>query len=117
MNAAQAMPKIVSFPKAQRAPKRKPKRRVPVVLCCLCLFVAYFTYSFVIQEFELRELTRQEAALQQAYTGLINKQTELKTEIELLHTDDYVERLARDRLGLIKPKDKMLIPVYLAPNP
>lgn len=116
MNAAQVMPKIISFPK-QRAPQKKHKRRVPVVLCCLGLLVAYFTYSYILQEMELRQLRHEEALLKDAYSALVLKQTELNFEINLLHTDDYIERLARDRLGLIKPKDKMLVPVYLAPNP
>ena len=116
MNAAQAMPKIINFP-TQRAPQKKHKRRVPVVLCCLCLLVAYFTYAYIAQEIELRQLRREEALLKDAYAALVLQQSELTFEIDMLHTDDYIERLARDRLGLIKPKDKFLIPVYLAPNP
>lgn len=116
MNAAQAMPKIISFPK-QRAPQKKRKRRIPVVLCCLYLLVAYFTYSYLVQEIELRQLRHQEIELREAYNALVATQSKLSFEVEQLHTDDYIERLARDRLGLIKPKDKFLVPVYLAPNP
>jgi len=72
---------------------------------------------FVSQEFELRQLRRQEEELRRTYLGLLAKQDELKSEIELLNTDDYIERLARDRLGLIKPKDKILLPVYIVPTP
>ncbi|KAF0195630.1 MAG: septum formation initiator [Bacillota bacterium] len=116
MNAAQAMPKIISFPK-QRAPQKKYKRRVPVVLCCLCFLVAYFIYSYIMQEMELRQLRHQEALLKDAYNALVLRQSGLNFEMKQLHTDDYIERLARDRLGLIKPKDTIMVPVYLAPNP
>lgn len=116
MSATHAMPKIISFPK-QRAPKSRKKRRFPVALCCLGLFVAYFTFSFISQEFELRSVRRQVAELRQAHTELLVKQAGLQAEVELLQTDEYIERLARDRLGLIKPQDNIFQPVYIGPKP
>lgn len=113
---AQALPKIVSFP-VQRAVAPKRKRRFPVLLCCLCLLVAYFTYVYIVQEVELIKVRRVEAELRATKLNLEQKAEELRSEIKLLSTDEYIERIARDRLGLIKPQDKILLPIFVVPRP
>lgn len=38
----------------------------------------------------------------------IEEREELKTEISLLHTDEYIEGIARDELGLVKPGEYII---------
>lgn len=116
MAGAHSLPKVVSFP-SPRAAAPKRKKRLPVLLCCLCVVVAYFTYLYIVQEVELVKLRRAEAELRAIHAALEKKSLELEEEIKLLKTDEYVERIARDRLGLIKPNDKIFLPVYVVPRP
>jgi len=49
------------------------------------------------------ELSRQEAELAEKINNAIEEREQLKKEIQLLQTDEYIERIARDELGLVKP--------------
>ncbi len=109
MPSTHALPKIVSFPVRQPVKaKRKQRRRVPWVLCCLCVIVAYFVVVYVNQEIELGKLCRTEAELRAQITALEQEALRLERERALRITDAYIEREARERLGLILPQDRLL---------
>jgi len=117
MSSMHALPKIVSFP--ARHPvlaKQKRRRRLPWVLCCLCAVVAYFTYVYLVQEVEMSRLRHTEAGLRARVVVLEQESKELQREIALLSTDAYIERIARDRLGLILPQDRILGSGVVSPS-
>lgn len=117
MSSTHALPKIVSFP--LRPPvkaKRKQRRRVPWVLCCLCVIVAYFMVVYVNQEMEILKLRRAEAGLHAQVAALQQETARLERELALLITDAYIERAARERLGLLLPQDKIFWPVFAPPR-
>ncbi|MBT9133536.1 MAG: Cell division protein FtsL [Firmicutes bacterium] len=117
MSSTHALPKIVSFPVRQPIKaKRRQRRRLPWVLCCLCAIVAYFMVVYVGQELELIGLRRAEAGLRDQVTALEQEALRLQRELALLNTDAYIERAARERLGLLLPQDKILWPVFVTPR-
>jgi cell division protein FtsB len=62
----------------------------------------------------LRTLTTEEAAIKQRIGGLLLENQRLRTQLHALRTDDrYVERLAREQLGFVRPGDV----VYRFPGP
>ncbi|HHX24559.1 MAG: FtsB family cell division protein [Tepidanaerobacteraceae bacterium] len=67
------------------------------------VFIIYFTSTFVVQQFRIADFKRQEAQLKQQMEKAMEEREDLKKEISLLHTDEYIERVARDELGLVKP--------------
>ncbi|ADL06899.1 FtsB family cell division protein [Thermosediminibacter oceani] len=67
------------------------------------LFLVYFVYTFTVQQFKINELRRQELELSQKMNQLAEERKRLEKEIELLNTKSYIEKLARDQLGLVKP--------------
>lgn len=69
----------------------------------LLTFLIYVGFTLVSQQMKLVEMSRREDQIRQEIERALEEQAALKREIELLHTDDYVEALARDELGLIKP--------------
>jgi len=112
MPSTHALPKIVSFPVRQPIKaRRKQRRRLPWVLCCLCAIVAYFMVVYVNQEIEKLELRRAEAELRAQVAALQQESARLKQEIARQSTDAYIEREARERLGLLLPQDKIFSPI------
>jgi len=117
MSSIHALPKIVTFPVRQPIKaKRKVRRRVPWVLCCLGVIMAYFMVVYVNQEIEILELRRAEASLHAEVEALQQETARLERERALLETDAYIERAARERLGLLLPQDKIFWPIFVPPR-
>ena len=52
----------------------------------------------------LRALTNEEAAIKQRIGGLLLENQHLRTQLHALRSDDrYLERLAREQLGFVRP--------------
>ena len=69
----------------------------------ILFFIIYVIYTIGIQQLKMVELSRQEAELAEKINNAIEEREQLKKEIQLLQTDEYIERIARDELGLVKP--------------
>jgi len=62
-------------------------------------------------------LAREAARLEQRRQSLLVENAALRVEIQRLRTDDqYIERLAREQLGMLRPGEMELVPVP-APDP
>ena len=83
-------------------PLRKRKRiQWVVVVVCFCLL--YVVYSFADQALQLSELRREASNLRAREATLQSDNERLRQEQQLLQTDAYVEKVAREELGLVKP--------------
>lgn len=67
-----------------------------------CILV-YLLAMFAIQEVRLHRLRGQVGALKQRIAVVRQQNEALKERAELLRTPDFVERVAREELGLVKP--------------
>lgn len=65
--------------------------------------IAYGAGKFVEQELRLREQWRESATLQRQLEAAAERNRVLRQEIVRLNDLDYVETVARQQLGLIKP--------------
>lgn len=77
---------------------------------CILVMAGYFCYVFIGQQTELSRI-RQETALVNARLAEeteINKN--LAAEKEKLSTAAYIEKVAREQLGLVKPGEVPYIP-------
>ncbi|MFZ3172533.1 MAG: septum formation initiator family protein [Carboxydocellales bacterium] len=79
------------------------------------LAVAVLAYGFVVitsfgeQFMQLREINRNIDQVQEKIRMMQGKNKELALEIKLLQSDTYVERIAREKLGLVKPGETVLL--------
>ncbi|HHW25976.1 MAG TPA: septum formation initiator family protein [Firmicutes bacterium] len=82
---------------------REPKKRRPVVpvLGVVVLFLAV-AVSFVLRQAEVNAASRKLAALKAEIERYQALNVALEQQIELLKTDEHIERIARDKLGLVK---------------
>ena len=102
--------------KSQQAAKvlklKVPKRRQIKArnLLLVCLLVALFAWSiYPLKQRSQRE--RENHRLQAEIDGLRAKNAKLSDEVERLKTPDYIEQMARQDLGLVKPGETSLLVV------
>mgnify|MGYP001483061563 CR=1 FL=1 len=79
------------------------KKRFKLRHLLLFLFLIYVVYTLATQYIQLWQLSRQEADVKGQLEEALVDMEGLKKEIELLHTANYIEKVARDELGLVKP--------------
>lgn len=72
------------------------------------LFITYFSGLFVNQHFKLRDMQARRQELVIETQKMRFKNEELLKEVELLHTPEYIELLARQELGMIRPGEVLL---------
>jgi cell division protein FtsB len=79
--------------------KKKFRIRHLVVI----FFLLYCLYTLITQQLKMVSLTRQEVELRERIKAALEEREDLKRQIQLLHTDSFIEGIARDELGLVKP--------------
>lgn len=91
--------------------KRKKKKTNRSTLLIMILVGGYFLYSFISTEWQLYQLKDQRDQLNQQIVLEQDKSDRLNQELEQLHSDDYMETLARRYFGLVYPHEKIIIEV------
>lgn len=72
------------------------------------IIILVFGSIFVEQQFIINRLNKQYKVYQEQLKNLKSKNDNLKEELKQIQRKDYIERVAREKLGLIKP-DEVLI--------
>ncbi len=91
--------------------KRKKKVNIQVLLkrSLLCILAGYICYLFVAQQFDLSRLAKEGESLDVQITEQQRIHEELAEQKEASDSPEYVERVARDKLGYMKPEEKVFI--------
>ncbi len=75
-----------------------------IVLIIIVLFVIVYLPGYT----HYQEVTGREAGLQQQISEFTQKNRELEEELHLLRNDiDYLEKVVRDTMGLVKPGEEV----------
>lgn len=83
------------------------KRILPLVILLMAIFLIYHLGSNFLHIRRLEsEIERMEARIEEAE----RRQEELELESERLDDPDYIERIARRKLGLVRPDEELIIP-------
>lgn len=77
-------------------------------LFCL-LLVGYCLYLCVQQQLQLNAIRNEREATQAKLQQLQQSNADLKEEVDLLQQPKYVEKLAREQLGLTKPGEVLFM--------
>ncbi|GAW92237.1 FtsB family cell division protein [Calderihabitans maritimus] len=95
-------------------PKRKVKYRLifrPNLKTLIIYFLlAYLLFSFGQVHYKIRQQEAYLAQLEKQKQGLARENQKLKEQIRMLQSDAYIERIAREELGLVKPGETILLP-------
>jgi cell division protein FtsB len=82
---------------------REPKYRPNWFRLLLIMVVSYFIYTCAGGQAELNAIRREAVSTNSELVQLQQQNEELKRERAMLQTPAYVEKLAREELGLVKP--------------
>lgn len=91
--------------------KKKKKVDLKVLLKrgLLCVLVLYMGYLLIAQQFDLVRLGKENDVLDSKIAEAQKAHDELTQEKEDAETPEYIERVAREKLGYMKPEEKVFI--------
>lgn len=91
--------------------KKKKKVNMSIFLrrILLCGLLLYICYLFVAQQFDFARLGKQDEVLEQQMQEASKIHEELVEQKEASGTPEYIERVAREKLGYMKPEEKVFI--------
>lgn len=94
--------------------KRNPKKRKlkfklngPIVIFLILL--GFMLYSFSGQVMEMYKVKTEIGKIRSQMTDLQTKNAELRKQVQQLSSNAYIEREAREKLGLVKPGEKIIL--------
>ncbi len=112
------MPNLSTYRRALALPAsrqpRLPRWVVPLIAFAL---VAVLLNAFGSTYLTTYRLRREAARLDREVQTLRRENAQLREEIRRLHTPEYIERLAREQLGLVKPGEIPVILIRPTPTP
>ena len=80
-----------------------------IIILCLFIFVIYFVYTFFEQQTQINKYNSQI----EVYNNEIKSKKEqieyYKNQIDSTDSDEYIEQVARDSLGYVKPYEKVFV--------
>ncbi|HKL12306.1 MAG TPA: septum formation initiator family protein [Halanaerobiales bacterium] len=77
----------------------------------LIIVIVIFSFKLMMNIRKVNQMEDRLNSLQQQVQSQIDENKELKEEIERVKSPAYVEKIAREELGLVKPGEILLIPV------
>lgn len=90
---------------------RKDKKPVKIKSVIVVLLSVYLAYTLATQYIVIRKSRAQEAAIRAQIEEIKKENERLKEELERIRSDEYIEKVARERLGLIKSGEIMFVDV------
>ena len=92
--------------------KKAPKRKAHFLLKSFALrFVFYFVIQFIVIASQIREKKQELASLQDQVDEQQLANDELQNMLDSGLTDEYIERIARDKLGLAYQGERVFIDI------
>ena len=85
------------------------KRKQKVKFIIFLLIFMNVCYIFISQQVKMYSINRQIEQMAQEENSVLSKNQKLKDEVNMSKSDSYIEKLARERLGLIKPGETPVI--------
>lgn len=89
--------------------RRIPKGTKPILFIVLVLYVVITIKISDLYSYS-QELESQEKQIQQQIQLELEKSERLRQEEAYMHSKEYIEELAREKLGLIKPDEILMVP-------
>lgn len=91
--------------------KKGPKKKNRLFYMIVLMMGLYVSWIFINQQMELRELRRQEEALNKKMLELKKEEARLTEEKNLGDDPKFIEKVARERLKMVKPNEIIYIDV------
>ena len=92
----------------QKAKKRLNPKRFAVAVAVV-VFVSYFIYVMIWQQITLSKKNKEINELEEKISIASQETEALQKELDNLEDPEYLERIAREKLGLVRPNERVFI--------
>ena len=93
--------------KGKQKGKIVPGRLLVTVLAAL--FVLYFIYIMIWQQVMLSKKNKEIDALEEKVSAAAQQTEQLKEQLGNMEDPEYIERIAREKLGLVRPNERVFV--------
>ena len=90
---------------------QKKKKINLILLVAMSGILVYFAVTFVKQQEEINMIENQMKVLKDRIEKEKAVQEELLEQQNIIETDEFIEKIAREKLGMVKPGEKIFIVV------
>lgn len=97
--------------KVYQLDRKKPNKKIRVRHIFLIALALYIGYTLVYQHMAIRQARSDEAVVREQIRKLQEENERINAQIEMMQSDQYIEKLAREKLGLVKPGEVMFVDV------
>ncbi|EKQ55972.1 MULTISPECIES: septum formation initiator family protein [unclassified Clostridium] len=86
------------------------KKKLIIKRIIIAGFIIFFTFSYIRQSITMNRIQKEIDNKQSQLNEIKQKNERLQDEVDKINSDssDYLEKLARERLGMIKPGEKVV---------
>lgn len=86
------------------------KKKLIIKRIIIAGFIIFFTFSYIRQSITMNRIQKEIESKQSQLNEVKQKNERLQEEVEKINSNslDYLEKLARERLGMIKPGEKVV---------
>lgn len=95
----------------QHAKRKRPRFSTEIMFIVSVVFCVSLSIIYLSRYSTIRGLLLREEELNQKVEDLERDNRRLKMNLENLQTPEGIERLARERLGLVKPEEVVVVPL------
>lgn len=77
----------------------------------ILFFAVYASYVLVKQEIEINKYEKEKISYLEQINLAKQKQEEYKNYSEYVNSDEYIEKIAREKLGMLLPEERIYIEI------
>ena len=74
-------------------------------------FIIYFIYVFIGQQSTIYSMEERMETIQEKTEEEQRLNKELKNQKEIINSDEYIEQVAREKLGMVKKGEKIFVDI------
>lgn len=101
---------LAKKPKKRKTASKKPKEKLPAIFGTIfILFAFYLLYTNVMIYFERSKIGSNYSTLDKSYSDLSKEKEVLQMQLGETFTDQYLEKVAREELGLYKEGEQVIV--------
>lgn len=91
--------------------KKRVRFSTEIMFILSVVFCVALSITYLVRYNNIRSLLQREAELKEKIESLERENRHLKQNLDMLSTPEGIERLARERLGLVKPEELVIYTV------
>ena len=95
----------------KRKKQGQPKRKLNIHVCFMIGLIMYLCYALISQQTSLHSSNAKIAGLEAEIVSAESRLAEVQDMDAFSKSDEYIERVAREKLGLVLPDETVFVDV------